>query len=263
MTRTSCILFAMVLAVACLAFGARPWAFSPALAQEPEEAVLESKGYLIPITRVQVTPRVSGQVIELFFEEGTRVEKDAVLARIDPTPYEFDYRRAEALLAAARARFDEVKAGPPSVRLEVAKAELAVAEVELAKAKWLLDGTQVRAPIGGTILSKLAEKGNTINHASFNLKGSFCDMADLTRMEVDVTVQERDFRKVFKGQKCKIQLEAFPETIYKGEVSRLLPLADRAKGAIPVRVRIDVSKDETRLRPDMGAIVSFLGKSAS
>jgi hypothetical protein len=102
-----------------------------------------------------------------------------------------------------------------------------------------------------------------LNPLSFTLKGILCDMADFTRMDVEVILQERDFRKAFKGQKCKIQLEAFPETIYKGQVSRLGPEGDRAKGAIPVRIRMEVPKDDTRVRPELGALVTFLGKSAS
>jgi hypothetical protein len=68
---------------------------------------------------------------------------------------------------------------------------------------------------------------------------------------------------VFKGQKCKVALEAFPETNYNGEVSRLMPIGDRAKGAIPVRVRLEVPKNDDHLRPDTGALIAFLGKSKS
>jgi len=117
-------------------------------------------------------------------------------------------------------------------------------------------------PISGTILTKIAEKGNIVNQLSFNLKGSLCDMADLSKMEVDLTIQERDFAKIFKGQKCKVSIEALPGVTYKGQVSRLMPIADRAKGAISVRVRLEAPKDDGSLRPDMGVVVAFLGKSA-
>jgi multidrug resistance efflux pump len=253
---------------AFLVFSSGPEASNRALDQE-EEVVLEANGYLNPLVQVQVTPRVSGQITELHFEEGTRVKEGQVLARIDPTPYEFDWRIAEARLAAARARLDEAKAsieqkkGPANPRLEVHKAEVTLAEAELAKAKWLLDGTQIRSPISGTVLAKSAEKGNTINQSSFNLKGSICDIADLTKMEVEVQIQERDFANVFKGQKCKVILHAFPGTEYKGEVSRLWPVGDRAKGTIPVRVRLVVQKGDEHVRPEMGARVAFLGKIKS
>jgi multidrug resistance efflux pump len=239
-------------------------------ALDDEDVALENKGYLVPVTQVQVSPRVSGEITEIHFEESTRVKKGDLLARIDPTPYDLDYKRAQALVAAARARLEDLRAGDPpqdkkgprNHRLDVLRAELAAAEAECAKAKWLLDGTEIRAPIAGTILTKIADKGNTINQLSFNLKGSLCDMADLSKMEVDLTIQERDIPKIFKGQKCKVFIEAIPGVTYKGQVSRIMPLADRAKGAIPVRIRLEGLKDDGSLRPDMGVLVAFLGKSA-
>jgi multidrug resistance efflux pump len=260
----------LLAAIALFASGAgsaRPYAEA---AVDDDEVALESKGYLIPVTQVQLSPRVSGEITELHFEEGTRVQKGALLARIDPTPYDLDYKRAQALVAAARSRLEDLRAadpgqdkkGPRNHRLDVLRSELAAAEAECAKAKWLLDGTEIRAPFNGTILTKMAEKGNTVSPTSFNLKSSLCDMADLSKMEVDLAVQERDLPKIFKGQKCKVLIEAIPGVTYKGQVSRILPRADRARGAIPVRVRLELPKDDGSLRPEMGAIVSFLGKSA-
>ncbi len=71
--------------------------------------------------------------------------------------------------------------------------------------------------------------------------------------------------KVFRGQNCRIRPDAFPERTYEGSVSRLMPIADRAKGAVPVRVKVRVPKDEegVYLKPEMSAVVSFLKKETS
>jgi multidrug resistance efflux pump len=239
------------------------------LAFADDEIALECKGYLVPVSQIQVSPRVSGEITEIHFEEGTRVKKGDVLARIDPTPYDLDYKRAQAQVAAARARVEECRATDPGLdkkgarnHLDVLRAELAAAEAVCAKAKWLLDGTEIRAPINGTILTKHAEQGTTVSPRSTSLKSSLCDMADLTKIEVDVSIQERDIPRISKGQKCKVASDAIPGVTYKGQISRIMPLADRAKGAIPVRVRLEVPKDDGSLRPEMGVTVSFLGKSA-
>ena len=103
-----------------------------------------------------------------------------------------------------------------------------------------------------------------VNPAAFSngLSASLCDMADLSDMEVDLAIAERDISKVFKGQKCRVKAEAFPDRVYSGFVSRLMPTADRAKGAVPVRVKIDIPREEEGryLRPEMGAVVTFLAK---
>jgi multidrug resistance efflux pump len=221
------------------------------------QAALELKGYVVPVATVTVSPQVSGQVIELVIEEGKRVEKGALLARLDPMPYEFDCRRAEARVEGARARLAQAqRSGHEDVTAE-AKARLAEAEAERDKAKYRLERTQIRAPISGTILAKKTEAGNCVNPAAVGVSPIICEMADLMKLEVDLTIQERDLHLVSKGQKCEIRLEAFPDTRYRGHVSRIMPIADRAKGAIPIRVRIDIPKGDTKLRPEMGAIVSF------
>jgi HlyD family secretion protein len=150
--------------------------------------------------------------------------------------------------------------GPRIERIDLARAEVSQAESELVKAKWRLDNCTILAPRSGTILKKNAEEGNIVNPIAFNGSFSLCEMADLSDLEVDLSIQERDISKVFQGQRCYIKAEAFPDRRYEGVVSRLMPIADRAKGAVPVRVKLTVPADEegVYLKPEMGAVVSFL-----
>src|SRR5437667_9022573 len=110
-------------------------------------------------------------------------------------------------------------------RIEAAWAELELAEADMIKAKWNLDNCIIRAPVSGTILTKKAEIGNLVNPIAFNGSFSLCEMADLSELEVDMSIEERDVSKVFKGQVCKVRPEAFPDRVYEGEVSRLMQTA--------------------------------------
>lgn len=152
-----------------------------------------------------------------------------------------------------------MRAGPRIERKRQAEAELQRAQAELVRAKWRLDNTIIYAPIDGTILKKNAELGNLVNPIAFNGSFSLCEMADLTRLEVELNIQERDISRIFKGQFCRIRADALPEMSYEGYVSRRLPIADRAKSAIPVRVRIIIPPDDEGryLIPEMGATVTF------
>lgn len=152
--------------------------------------------------------------------------------------------------------------GPRIERKQIAQAQVRQAEAELRKAEWRLNNCTIVAPISGTILKKNAEKGNIVNSIAFNGSFSLCELANLADLEVELLIQERDISKVFKDQECKIRAEAYPEREYKGYVSRLMPIADRAKGAIPVRVKIFIPADEegVYLKPEMGAVVSFMKK---
>ncbi len=296
------------------------------------DVVLESKGNIVPVHQIQVSPKVSGMVEKLYIEEGKRVQKGDVLAELEKINYLANRDHAKAVLEEARqnllvlteyrqrevdqckARFDEATAqrkqleidyrrslklrpsgaladrdyeqaesahqamlqhendlrisyellrnGPRDNQIGVAKEKVAQAKADLVTAEWNLDNCTVRAPITGTILTKKAEEGNIVNPIAFNISASLCDMADLSDLEVDLTIQERDVAKVFKNQRCKLRPEAFPERIYDGYVSRLMPIADRAKGAVPVRVKVSVPKEEegVYLIPEMGVIVSFFKK---
>jgi multidrug resistance efflux pump len=299
------------------------------------DVVLESKGYIIPVHQIQVSPKVGGMVMDLFFQEGDKVKRDQVLAQLETDDYQADYdhaaeqvkvaeaaqEQAEAGIKSARANqtraeadLDQMKAkvvqyerdwdraqrlGPTKVladvdvdtvkaQYETSKSALAVgqaaiaqakwgvtqaeknkvgaertlkqAQADLRKADWRLKQCTIVAPVSGTILTKKAEKGNIVNPIAFNISASLCEMADLSDLEVDLTIQERDVAQVKQWQKCRVRSEAFPNHApYEGYVSRLMPTADRAKGAVPVRVKVKVDKDEEGqiLKPDMSVIVSF------
>lgn len=177
-----------------------------------------------------------------------------------------DYETAESNYQMLRKRVDKLSAtaqlmvdGPRHERKRAAEAQVRQAQAELKRAKWRLDNCIIVAPISGTVLKKNAELGNLVNPVAFNGSFSLCDMADLSKLEVELSIQEREISKVKKGQKCKVQPEAYTDRSYDGVVSRLMPIADRAKGAVPVRVRLKVPADEEGqfLKPEMGAIVRF------
>ncbi|WP_425617421.1 HlyD family secretion protein [Anatilimnocola sp. NA78] len=292
---------------------------------------LESQGYIIPAHQILVSPQVSGRIIELHIEEGRRVNKGEILAKLESTEYQADYDRAKSSVRAASERLKELENGYLPEEKARAKAELGEsqaqlsqlrsqwerntelhktnaitqqemeqsesayrameqrivklnesyklimrgvreeqienvralmdqAKAELTKAEWRLGNCVIKAPISGTILKKNAEEGNIVNPIAFNGSFSLCDMADLSDLEVDLNVQERDISTVFKGQKCKVRSLAYPDRIYEGYVSRLMPIADRAKGAVPVRVKLSIPAEEegVYLKPEMAATVTFL-----
>jgi multidrug resistance efflux pump len=192
-----------------------------------------------------------------------------------------EYDKLRSTLRAARERQKRAKQiyklavdGPRIERKLAAESEVKQLTAALAKAKWRLENCIIRAPISGTILTKKAEEGNIVNPSAFSsgISASLCDMADLSDIEIDLSIQERDIASVWERQECQVMPEAYQNNKeflsahphgYRGQVSRLMPTADRAKGAIPVRVRIlpgQITEKEAGkyLRPDMGALVSFL-----
>jgi HlyD family secretion protein len=157
-------------------------------------------------------------------------------------------------------------------KAQLAEAGLEQARADLAEAQQHLENCSVRAPADGTVLRKNVELGSFVNPQAVGVPAHVAEMADLSDLEIEVNVQERDLALVRDGQPCRVMPEAFERDAdflkghpngYDGVVSRVLPQADRARGALTVRVKVKFPADEAPgryLRPDMGAVVSFLKK---
>ena len=148
-----------------------------------------------------------------------------------------------------------------------AKGDVAAAEARLAQSTWRLNNCTITAPIKGNVLSKGAEIGNLVNPLAFAAtSGSICNMADLSDLEADLEIPERDISKIKEGQPCRIRADAYPKKIYEGYVDRIMPIANRAKSIVTVRVKVTLPPNEkpgTFLKPEMGAVVSFLADEKS
>ncbi len=199
----------------------------------------------------------------LDFKRNTRLTGTNAVAARDYEQSASAYRAMERHSMQMRQDYELMLEGPRPEKIDAAWADVLQASADMAKNKWRLDNCAIRAPVSGTILIKHAELGNLVNPVALQGSFSLCDMADLSDLEVDLNIEERDVAKVFKGQVCRVRPEAYPERVYEGIVSRLMPQADRAKSAIPVRVKVQVAKDEegVYLKPEMGVVVSFQKKN--
>jgi multidrug resistance efflux pump len=173
---------------------------------------------------------------------------------------------AEHQLAARQAEYDLLHAGAWEPDLKAAESLVIKAQAELDRAQWKLDNTFIYAPISGTILTKKAEKGNLVNPSAYSngLSASLCEMADLSDLEIELEIQERDIGRVVVQQPCRIVPEAYRDRVYDGYVARMMPQALRSKSAVVVRVKVTIPPKEegVYLKPEMGAIVSFLKPKA-
>ncbi|MGE5193134.1 MAG: HlyD family secretion protein [Deltaproteobacteria bacterium] len=197
-------------------------------------------------------------------ERNIRLAKSNSVSPIELEKSQTDYDAARHRVERLE-RALEIIRGPRAERIKVAEAEVSSAKADLVKAEWRLDNCTIVAPITGTILKKNVEEGNVVNPVAFNGSFSVCDMADLSDLEVDMSIQERDISQVFVNQRCVVRSRAYPDRPYDGRVSRLMPIADRAKGSVSVRVKIRIPAEEegVYIKPEMSADVSFYAADAT
>jgi RND family efflux transporter MFP subunit len=152
-------------------------------------------------------------------------------------------------------------------RLEKAKAAISgyKASISMAEANYRatqvgVEQTLIRAPFEGVVLTKNANVGDVITPFSSALgsQAAVVTMADMSTLEVEADVSESNLGKVKIGQPCEIQLDALPETRFRGRVSRIVPTVDRSKATVMAKIRFD--QLDLRVLPEMSAKVAFLSQ---
>jgi RND family efflux transporter MFP subunit len=120
--------------------------------------------------------------------------------------------------------------------------------------------TLIRAPFDAVVLTKNADVGDIVTPigAAAEAKAAVVTIADMKSLQVEVDVSESNIEGVKVGQPCEIQLDALPESRFRGEVHMIVPTADRTKATVTVKVRF-IDKD-SRILPEMSAKVAFLSR---
>jgi HlyD family secretion protein len=165
---------------------------------------------------------------------------------------------AEAAVAQAREGVKLLERGPRPERLAALAAEVDRAKALVAKAEYFFDGTQIRAPVDGTVLQKSVELGESLRNEAL-AGNSFCTLADLTQLQAEIDIQERDLAAIRVGQPCLVIPEAYPDREYVGRLEWMSPVYNRQRGVR--RVKIEITKPDELLAPDMNCRVQVLSKA--
>lgn len=256
--------------------------------------LLNASGYVVAQRKAAVASKATGRLDWLGVEEGSKVRKGDILARLENKDVEAARDQAAAGLVTSRAALDEAKAELQDATLNynrqkglVTEGITARAEFDVAEARYrralaavagatsairgadaALRGTQVaveytliRAPFDGVVLTKNADVGDIVTPlgAAANAKAAVVTLADMDSLMVEADVSEANLEKVKVGQPCEILLDAFPDARFRGLVHTIVPTADRSKATVMVKVKF-VDKDR-RILPEMSAKAAFLGRS--
>lgn len=260
-------------------------------------AVLQATGYVTARRQATVSAQITGTLTEVLIEEGDRVQKGQVLARLDDSAYKASLLASQAQAAAAHALVNQLQAQAAqnerdAVRLEslvgrglVSKqdAEQARTQVNSIRAQLIsqqrqaksadaqvtvaevnFDYTVVRAPFSGVITTKDAQVGEIISPLSAG--GGFTrtgvgTIVDMDSLEVDVDVNEAYIGRVKANMPAEAVLDAYPDWKIPAHVIAIVPAADRGKATVKVRVALE--HKDGRIVPDMGVRVSFLEQAAN
>ncbi len=256
-------------------------------------SVLDASGYVVARRQATVSSKVTGKVIEVFVEEGMRVEKGQVVAKLDDATQQAQLSLVRAQAESARAILDEIEAqlriarldrdrfrdladrnltsessldsaeatyDQLTARLETGRENVKVAERNIELAEDSLSNMTIKAPFAGMVVSKNAQPGEMISPISAGggfTRTGICTIIDTNSLEIEVDVNEAYIQRVEAGQPVSATLDAYSDWHIPAEVIAIVPTADRQKATVKVRIGF-LERDERVLR-DMGVKVAFLG----
>src|SRR6266404_134875 len=168
---------------------------------------------------------------------------------------------ARALVEAARQSSAMTDIGPRAEEIRAAEAQVRQMKAALDYADTQLANTEIRAPVSGTILQRIVERGEMVSPSAFGESGartSVVALADLNDLQIELDISQADFARLKMDQRAEIIPEAFPNLKYSGFIAEIAPEANRAKATVQVKVKVE-NPDE-QLRPEMNARVNFLGE---
>ena len=299
------------------------------------DSVLSASGYVVAHHKIAVGAKVMGRVAWIGVEKGNLVQQGQILVRLEDSEFRAQVNQANANLAAAQARLDQLKTGSrPQEKLKdkaavlQAEANLKTAEADYQRTETLYRGgvaskaeldhaiaqrdtaaavldsarqassmtdigprveeiraaeaqvqqmkaaqdyaqtqlaaTEIKAPVTGTVLQRIVERGEMVSPSAFGESGartSVVDLADLTDLQIELDISQTDFSRLKMSQRAEIIPEAFPNLRYQGYIAEIAPEANRAKSTVQIKVKVENPNEQ--LRPEMNARVNFLADKAA
>ncbi|MGH7829811.1 MAG: efflux RND transporter periplasmic adaptor subunit [Candidatus Binatia bacterium] len=240
-------------------------------------AVLTASGYVVADRKAAVASKGTGRLVYLGVEEGDRVKRGQVIARLEDDDVVAALNRAKENLRLSEADLKDAQRSLERQRVLIEKQLVAPAEYDAAEARYkrvvasieaaratvkeaeaAVENTRIVAPFDGTVLSKNADVGEIVAPlaGAAGSRGAVVTIADMSSLEVEADVSEASITRVVSGQPCEITLDAYPERHYAGYVDKVVPTADRAKATVMVKIKFQ-SYDQ-RVLPEMSAKITFL-----
>lgn len=252
---------------------------------------INATGTIEPEEVVDIGAQVTGPITELKVDWGTNVEKDQVLAEVDPTKYAAIRDQAKAAVFSAKANLDLAKAnvanadaqlrrddalmkttpealaqsqydidkaadGVAKAQVGVAEAGIHQAEANLVSVQTDLNYCQIKSPEKGVIVDRRVNIGQTVVSA-LSASSLFLLAKDLSRVQIWASVNEADIGNIHVGQNATFTIDTYPNDTFIGTVTQVRLNATMTQNVVTYTVVVTTDNKDQRLLPYMTANVNF------
>ena len=253
-------------------------------------ALVDTTGTLNPVVIVDIGSQVSGKIENIYIDFNSQVKANQVLAELEQQTFQTKVQQNEANYLSSEAAVEKSKVSlenskkkhdraktlfekdlisyeeleSAEVQYLSAKADLQSAEARLEQAKAQLDTSKVdlsytiiKSPINGVVINRNINVGQTVA-ASFQAPVLFQVANDLTKMQVECSVDEADIGRVKEGQTAQFTVDAFPDENFTGVVKQVRYSPEVIQNVVTYTTIVDVENPGIKLRPGMTATISIV-----
>ncbi|MEP6835968.1 MAG: efflux RND transporter periplasmic adaptor subunit [Gemmatimonas sp.] len=235
-------------------------------------------GSVEPISIVEVKSKAGGQITKMPVEIGSQVRAGDLLVQIDTRDVKNAVDQADADVRSAKAQLDVAESNKKrqdelfksrvitanefeqaTLQLTQAQAGIVRANTNLDLARQRLEDATVNAPLAGTVIERPVSEGMVIAGATGNSASggtTLLKMADLSRVQMRVLVNETDIGNIRSGQTTRVVVDAYPERPFAGLVEKIEPQAIVQQSVTMFPVIVSLRNDEGYLKPGMNGEVS-------
>tara|TARA_B110001454_G_scaffold72441_1_gene70239 strand:+ start:1502 stop:2821 length:1320 start_codon:yes stop_codon:yes gene_type:complete len=245
---------------------------------------VNASGKIQPEEEVQITSTITGWITQITVIEGDTVKPGQHLISIDEKQIRPRYNNALSQVKSSEANLSKVKSQMDRTKslfsqdliskqeLEQIEAsyQIALSQSEQSNANLLsaedeLSKTRLTAPKYGIVTSLTKEEGEMAVGGMFN-PGVLMTIADLSRMEVEVDVNENDVVNIEIGDTSEIEIDAYPDTIFYGIVSEIAHTAQSLnmggqQQVTNFKVKVKMLSVPDKIRPGMSSTVNIISET--
>lgn len=254
------------------------------------QAAVTATGTVNAVKTVLVGTQVSGTVKDIYVDYNTRVSQGQLLAQIDPAMMQAQLDQARANLLNAEANLNKARVALMDARrtfsrnkelmaknfiaqseldtsetnvqtaqaqMDIAGAQVLQSRAALTQAETNLRYTKILSPVNGTVISRNVDVGQTVA-ASFQTPTLFTIAEDLTKMQINTSVDEADISMVKENQEVRFTVDAYPDTDFSGRVSEIRNAPTTVQNVVTYDVVVRVDNAERKLKPGMTANVTII-----
>ncbi|HVX39797.1 MAG TPA: efflux RND transporter periplasmic adaptor subunit [Gemmatimonadaceae bacterium] len=238
---------------------------------------VQATGTVTPIDPVDVKSRAQGMITSMAVDVGSVVKKGQQIVKIDPRDVQnqFNQAMADDVVSSTtldkarkeRAREDSLFAvhvitasehDSTNMSFASAAADLVSKRASLDLARQNLQDATLEAPISGTVIARPVTQGQIIVSAlSANGGTLLMTIADLSRVRMQVTVDEVEMGNVRVGLPATVAVDAFPDRTFNAIVEKIEPQAQVVQGVTFFPVQISIDNKEGLLMPGMNGEVTI------